>query len=165
MTVSLVQWHAVIGIFNCRSSVIFKSCRYNVTSNFISAFGNLLFYYHYQESAYIALLQYHGDIELNPGLKKLKKNSVSVCHWNLNGLSLYNFSNFTRLKAYISMYKYDFICLSETYLDSATPGNLLEIDGYNLVRADHPNDTKRGRVYIYYKESLNACLSYKLTLS
>ena len=63
------------------------------------------------------------------------------------------------------MYKYDFICLLETYLDSATPGNLLEIDGYNLVRADHPNDTKRGRVYIYYKESLNACLSYKLTLS
>ena len=95
-----------------------------MTSNFISAFENLLSYYHYQENAYIVILQYHGDIELNPGLKKLKKNSVSVCHWNLNGLSLYNFSNFTRLKAYISVYKHDFICLSETYLDSATPGNL-----------------------------------------
>ena len=31
---------------------------------------------------------------------------------------------------------------------------MLEIDGYNLVRADHPNDTKRGGVCIYYKESL-----------
>ena len=31
---------------------------------------------------------------------------------------------------------------------------MLKIDGYNLVRADHPNDTKRGGVCIYYKESL-----------
>ena len=52
------------------------------------------------------------------------------------------------------MYKYDFICLSETYLDSTTPDNLLEIDGYNLVRADHPDNIKRGGVCIYYKESL-----------
>ena len=53
------------------------------------------------------------------------------------------------MKAYISMYKHDFTCLSETYLDS-----LLEIDGYVLVRADHPNNIKRGGVCIYYKESL-----------
>ena len=33
---------------------------------------------------------------------------------------------------------------------------MLEINGYNLVRADHPNDTKRGGVYIYRKESLPA---------
>ena len=50
------------------------------------------------------------------------------------------------------MYKHDFICLSETYLDSSTPDGLLEIDGCNLVRADHPNNIKR--VCIYYKESL-----------
>ena len=42
------------------------------------------------------------------------------------------------------MYKHDFLCLLETYLDSSVPDSLLEIDGYNLVRADHPNDTKRG---------------------
>ena len=52
------------------------------------------------------------------------------------------------------MYKYDCICLSETYLDSTTPDNLLKIDGYNLVRADHPDNIKRGGVCIYYKESL-----------
>ena len=49
---------------------------------------------------------------------------------------------------------YDFVCLSETYLDSSTPNGLLEIDGYNLVGADHPNNMKRGGVSIYYKESL-----------
>ena len=52
------------------------------------------------------------------------------------------------------MYKHDFICLSEAYLDSTIPDSLLEIDGYNLIRADHPNNTKRGGVCIYYKESL-----------
>ena len=52
------------------------------------------------------------------------------------------------------MYNHDFICLSETYLDSSVSDSLLKIDGYSLVRADHPNDTKRGGVCIYYKESL-----------
>ena len=52
------------------------------------------------------------------------------------------------------MYKHHFICLSETYLDSSTPDRLLEIDGYILVRADYSNNIKRGRVCIYYKESL-----------
>ena len=66
----------------------------------------------------------------------------------------HNYSRLTQLKTYTSMYKYDFICLSETYLDSMTPGNLPEINGCNLVRADHPDNIKRGGVCIYYKESL-----------
>ena len=41
-----------------------------------------------------------------------------------------------------------------THLDSAIPGSLLEIGGYKLVHADHPNNMKRGGVCIYYKESL-----------
>ena len=83
------------------------------------------------------LLQCHGGIERN-------RNTLPAAH---------NFSRLSQLKAYISMYKYDFIRLSETYLDSSVPNSLLEIDRYNLVRADHPNDTKR--VCIYYKESLS----------
>ena len=39
-------------------------------------------------------------------------------------------------------------------MDSATPNNLIDIEGYNSVRADHPDDTKRDGVCIYYKESL-----------
>ena len=96
----------------------------------------------------------HGDIELNPGPKNLKNKLLSVCHWNLNSLTAHNYSKLTQLKAYISLYKHDFICLSETYLDSTTPDNLIEIDGYNLVRADHPDNIKRGGICIYYKESL-----------
>ena len=29
-------------------------------------------------------------------------------------------------------------------MDSATLDNLLKLEGYNLVRADHPNNIKRG---------------------
>ena len=27
------------------------------------------------------------------------------------------------------------------------------LEGYNFIRPDHPSNTKRGGVYIYYKES------------
>ena len=163
MTVNLVQWRAVIGIFNFRISGIFKNKRCNIIINLISMFETLLLFFHYVEGVYItiitllfifALLLCHGDIEINPGPKKLKKNSLSVCHWNLNSLSAHNFSKLTQLKAYISKYKHDFICLSETYLDSSIPDSLLEIDGYNLIRLDHPNDIKTGGVCIYFKEIL-----------
>ena len=92
--------------------------------------------------------QCHGDIEKNPGPRKLKKKSLSVCHWNLNSLPADNFSKLIQLKAYISMYKHDFICLSEAFLDSSVPDSLLEVDGYNLVRPDHPSGNKRGGVCI-----------------
>ena len=164
MTVSLVSWRAVIGIFNCRISVMSEICESHLVNNFTCLIESLLLFYHYFESAYIvlftllyvfALLQCHGDIEVNPGPKKLLNNkSLSICHWNLNSLTAHNYSKLTQLKAYISIYKHDFACLSETYLDSLTPNSLLEIDGYNLIRADHPNNTKRGGVCIYYKEPL-----------
>ena len=150
MTVSLVSWRAVIGIFNCRISVMSKNCESYLVNNFTSLIESSLLFYHYFESAYIslftllyifALLQCHGDIELNPGPKKLRNKSISVCHWNLNSLMAHNYSKLTQLKAYTSMYKHDFICLSETYLDSSTPDSLLEIDGYNLIRADHPDNS------------------------
>jgi len=162
MTVSLIQIRAVIGIFNCRVSVKSNQVN-NLAKKLISMFEMLLFCSHFIESAFIYLLIFlylftflscHGDIELNPGPRKEKKNSLSVCHWNLNSLSAHNFSKLTQLKAYNAIYKHDFICLSETFLDSSIPDNLLEIEGYRLVRSDHSNDIKRGGVCIYYKESL-----------
>ena len=71
----------------------------------------------------ITFLVCHGDIESNPGPNSLKPNYLFICHWNLNSISAHNFSKFAQLKAYNSIYKHDFICLSETYLDSSTPLN------------------------------------------
>ena len=52
--------------------------------------------------------------------------------------------------AYNSVLNYDFICLTEISLDSPVdPTNILFI-GYNLLRADHPDNAKRGDVYAYY---------------
>ena len=42
------------------------------------------------------------------------------------------------------------------YLDSSVPvdDDNLQIPGYSSVRADHPSNTKRGGVLIYYKNFL-----------
>ena len=32
------------------------------------------------------------------------------------------------------------------------------IEGYNFIQSDHPSNTKRGGVCIYYKESLALCI-------
>ena len=64
------------------------------------------------------------------------------------------FTEISFLSAYISVHK--IICLSETYLDSEilSDDTNLEKRGYNLVREDHPSNSKRGGVCICYKSSL-----------
>ena len=63
----------------------------------------------------------NGDVEVNPG----PQNSVSKClpiyHLNLNSISAHDYSKLFLLKAYVSVHKFDIICLSETYLDSTVP--------------------------------------------
>ena len=82
MTVSLVQWRALIGIFNCRISGTSANNRYNLIRKFVSMFENLLLFYHYLKGVYTTVITLlyifvlflcHGDIEPNPGPKKLKK--------------------------------------------------------------------------------------------
>ena len=116
------------------------------------------------------------DVEVNPGPKKKDKDCLSICHWNLNSISGYDYSKLFLLNSYNSLHKFDIICLSETYLDSNTPLNddNLEISGYTLVRSDHPSNTKRGGVCLYYKNNLplrvinigylNECLTLELTI-
>ena len=60
------------------------------------------------------------------------------------------------MKAYNSVYKYNFPYASETFLNSSFESNDkdLMIEGYNLIRNDHPSNTKRGGACIYYKGSL-----------
>ena len=122
------------------------------------------------------LVMLSGDVEVNPGPKKKDKDCLSICHWNLNSISAYDYSKLFLLNSYNSLHKFDIICLSETYLDSNTPLNddNLEISGYTLVRSDHPSNTKRGGVCLYYKNNLplrvinigylNECLTLELTV-
>ena len=60
------------------------------------------------------------------------------------------------MRAYISLHNFDVVCISETYLDSTTAldDENLHIPGYNLLKADHASNSKRGGVCVYYKSSL-----------
>ena len=58
------------------------------------------------------------------------------------------------LTTYNSALIYYLICLTETYLDSTVHPNNLLINGYKLVRADHPDNVKRGGVCLYFRENL-----------
>ena len=54
------------------------------------------------------------------------------------------------LSAFISVHKLNIICLSKTYPNSETSphDNSLEIPRYNIIRKDHPSNTKRGGVCV-----------------
>ena len=69
-----------------------------------------------------------GDVEVNPGPKNSVSECLSICDWNLNSILAHDYSKLFLLKAYISVHKFDIICLSETYLDSTVP-----LDDDNLV--------------------------------
>ena len=56
MTVSLIQWRAVIGIFNCSYVGVSKTC--NLSKNVTSVMEIALLCYDYFESAYILLLTF-----------------------------------------------------------------------------------------------------------
>ena len=77
----------------------------------------------------------NGDIEINPDPSRNLNNHFTICHWNL---------------------KFDMVCLSETCLNSSFPfdDDNLDIPVYIMVRVDHPADSKRGGVCMYYKNCL-----------
>ena len=83
-----------------------------------------------------------GDAESNPGPKK--QHQISFRHWNLNGLAAHIFSKVSLLQAISVSKKYDLICLSETFLDQSIDSldERITIEGYNLLRADHPSNKK-----------------------
>ena len=98
-----------------------------------------------------------GDIELNPGPKKTNSScKFSVCHWNLNSLAADNFEKVGLLEAFNTVNKFEIICVCESYLDStfSSDNEDINIKGFKLVRADHPNNIKRGGVCAYVREPL-----------
>ena len=85
----------------------------------------------------------------------------------MNISSAHNYIKLSLLRAYyVSTLKFDEICISETYLnsDTSTVDENLEIVGHTLIRADHPPNTKRDGVCIYYKHALALSFSVKLCI-
>ena len=72
-------------------------------------------------------------------------SSLRFCHLNLNGLIAHDCIKITLIQAYITDQNFDIVCLSETFLNSSIQNDdhKLKIDGYNLIRSDHPSDSKK----------------------
>ena len=117
-----------------------------------------------------------GYIKQYPGPKSNSCQSCSICHRSLNSISAHNFLKISLLKICIATHKLDVICLSETSLNSSILNydDSLEIPAYDLFRADHPSNTKRGGVCIYYRNSLplkilsiqylQECINFKIRM-
>ena len=97
------------------------------------------------------LLLMCADVHPHPG-PRIK--SFSFCHWNLDSIMVENKVKIPLIEAISSVHKFDIIALSETYLNDTIPNN--EIEGYSsdIFRSDHPTNTKRGGVCLYYKNTL-----------
>ena len=78
------------------------------------------------------------DVELNQVPQNTKSSYYfSLCHWNLNSLSAYDFSKLSLLGAYNTHHNFYIICLSETYLDFsyADDDTRLNLKYFTLIRA------------------------------
>ena len=106
------------------------------------------------------LLLQHGDIESNSGPKKEQIKHISCCHWTVNSLLAHDMCKISQIEAYNSLDNHDFICISETFFDSSIleKDQHFQLNGYQLIRAYHPSNTKRGGDCISRKESLGVCL-------
>ena len=100
------------------------------------------------------LLQLSGDIEWNSVLQRNSCKHLSICYWNLSSINSHNFVKASLLTVYNSIHKFNIICLSQTYVNSKTLSNdeSLSVTGYNLIKVDHPSNTKHGGTWIYFKE-------------
>ena len=152
MLVNVDQWRVEIGVFDALCDVRYTT-KFSRSSHspFKNATVTVLIFT-------LLLLFMSGDIELNPGRNKTNSScKFSVCHWNLNKLAAHNIEKVGLLEAFNTINKFYIICVSESYLDStfSSDNEDINIKGYKLVRADHPNHIIRGGVCAYFRESLS----------
>ena len=168
MGVSIGLWRASIGHFHAS----YKSCyegKRKLSPQFFTFYASLMVYlvnianqclnskysfFGFYIMVFINLILLCGDIEENPGPKTKPNDNLSVCHWNVNSIPSHNFQKIAVLESFVAMHKFDIICISETFLNNTYEDNDLNLNGYSLLRADHPSNAKRGGVCIYYKETL-----------
>ena len=100
---------------------------------------------------FINLILLCVDIEENLGPKTKLNDNLSVCYWNVNSIPSHNFQKITVPESFVAMHKFDIICISETSLNNSYKDNVLNLNGYSLLRVRHPSNRKRGSVYLWYR--------------
>ena len=114
-------------------------------------------------------------MELNPGPKANANKCFFICHWNLNSITSHSLLKVSLLLAYNAVHNFHIICISESYLNSQIFSNddKLSIPVYNMFRANHPSDNRRGGVYykgslpirLYNIRYLQECICFNLMIS
>ena len=140
------------------NSVVFLATSFSQATHILCIFVLTLFYTrHFRKITlwYFALiLLLSADIEKNPGPNSFTSNYLTFMNWNLNSLAKDNFSKTHLIEAHNSIYNYDIISLCETSLTEETTPQVPNMEGYTYEPANHPDDTPRGGVGVYFKDSL-----------
>ena len=152
------SYHIFLFVLNCAFQM-FLGSGFTILYMFRKSLKNVRYYFNHTGFWYlffnsIPLLILCGDVDQIPGPKDTKY--LSLCHWNLNSLAVHDFAKVSALKAFNATEKFDVISLSKSYLDSTSSSDdrSLSLDGYNLIRADHPKNIKQGGVCIYHRGTL-----------
>ena len=150
----LIVFSLLVVFLNSSFIFIFKGASESITKTNLTLPNYMFTIRYFINNFKHLLLLLSGDIEINPDPKR--SSNIKFCHWNLNGLASHDFIKVRLMEAFITSNNFDLVCLSETFLDSTIPNDdaNIQINGYSLLRAGHPNDIKRGGVCIYFKESL-----------
>ena len=144
MPINIDQWRITTGLFYGKVYVVIPNNKNSYECN-MKIWIFLFFFY----GAFVFLISLmDGDIEFNPRPKTKNKmpNFFSCCHWNVSSSLAHN--KLSMLEVYNIAHKYNVICISESYLDPPVPldDNSLSLNGYNVTRADHPSNVKRGEL-------------------
>ena len=152
MPVSVLQWCTGIGSFYKCTHPLFKikcnlllklEIRKILTIFFYSIFSRML-------------IMQHGDIESNPGPSK-KHRPLTCCHWNVNSLTAHKMIKKSLIEAYNSNHKYDFICISETYLDSSVSEDDKELAMRAIILYGQTSLAMLKKVVLVLLQRINSC--------
>ena len=94
-----------------------------------------------------------NDISKNPG-PQLQSNFFNFMSWNLNSIVTDNFHRVSLIEAHKSFFSYDLISICETCLNDLVKLPETLLDEYTFVPVNNPANTRRGKVGLFYKNSL-----------
>ena len=147
MLINIDQSCASVGIFYSHGYVLIcklNKLKLNNIDFFISHFVPIILF---------LFLLLHGDVESKPGPKKNEQTYFLLCHLNVNSLVAHQ-KCLCWLHIILSTdmtFVYQRVFLDTTISDD---DDIVHMEGYNLIRADHPDNIKRGGVCLYFKKGL-----------
>ena len=95
-----------------------------------------------------------GEIEINPG--PITANCLKFCYSNLNSVYARGGIRTSLIQAYNSLHHFNILAISETMLDRSIGNDGIYIEGFSrdILRSDHPSNSKTGGACVNFREGL-----------